>query len=71
MYNSIKRFSEILSISNGLYVFDIDETFMVFRRITEAWWKKEFNYLLKIHNIEKAEIEMDKKFYKIIQKNML
>ena len=62
MYNSIKRFSEILSISNGLYVFDIDETFMVFRRITEAWWKKEFNYLLSIHNIKFIQVPHENYF---------
>lgn len=70
MYNSIKRFSEILSISNGLYVFDIDETFMVYRGITDLWWKKKFNYLLNIHTIEQAEIEMDKIFGKIIHKEL-
>jgi len=34
MIKTIKKFSEILSINNGLYVFDIDETFMVFQGIT-------------------------------------
>lgn len=68
MFKPIKNFSEIMSINNGLYVFDIDETFMVFRGITGAWWNKEYKNLLSIYSPEKAEQEMDKKFYKIIQK---
>lgn len=68
MSKSIKKFSEILPIRNGLYVFDIDETFMVFRGITGAWWNKEYKSLLSVYPKEKADREMDKQFYRIIQK---
>lgn len=68
MIKTIKKFSEILSINNGLYVFDIDETFMVFNGITGKWWEKESNALLGRYPKEKAERLMDEKFRKKITK---
>ena len=66
MIKTIKKFSEMLPINNGLYVFDIDETFMVFQGITDQWWEKEYNALLGRYPKEKAERLMDEKFRKKI-----
>ena len=41
MTKNITKFSEILMLNNSLYVFDIDETFMVFKNITDKWWAKK------------------------------
>ena len=66
MIKTIKKFSELLPINNGLYVFDIDETFMVFQGITGQWWEKEYNALLGRYPKEKADRLMDEKFRKKI-----
>jgi len=66
MIKTINKFSEMLPINNGLYVFDIDETFMVFQGITGKWWEKEYNALLGRYPKEKAERLMDEKFLKKI-----
>ena len=68
MISTIKSFSQIpFNIEKTLYVFDIDETFMVFRCITDDWWKQKLNEYRKIYNDEdRAQHEMDKLFHKII-----
>lgn len=49
MITPIKNFSQIISISNGLYVFDIDETFLVFRNMSDLHWEIEQQKLMKIY----------------------
>jgi len=50
MFTTIKNFSQMLQISNGLYVFDIDETFLVFRNMSDLHWEIEQKKLMKIYN---------------------
>jgi hypothetical protein len=68
MISSIKSFIQIpTNVEKTLYVFDIDETFMVFRCITDDWWQKKLNEYRKFYNDEdRAQREMDKLFHKII-----
>jgi phosphoglycolate phosphatase-like HAD superfamily hydrolase len=67
-FESIKTFIQIpMNYPKTLYVFDIDETFMVFRKITDAWWTQKLNDYRKYYDDEeKAQREMDKLFNKVI-----
>lgn len=69
MIKNITKFSEMIILNNSLYVFDIDETFMVFKNITDKWWAKKINEYLKYYgDNKKAQLKMNELFYKIITK---
>ena len=68
MFTKIDNFSYITTISNGLYVFDIDETFMVFKNMSDLHWEIEQKKLMKIYNDPlKVEKMMEDFFYNILK----
>jgi len=66
----ITKFSELPIIKNGLYVFDIDETLLVFDEISEEWWKRNYEkFLSESGDVQDAYNTMHKLFSSIITKN--
>ena len=66
----ISTFSELPDVENSLYVFDIDETMIVFEEVSDEWWSRNFE---KIYNetkdCEYASNRMGKLFVEVIKKN--
>ena len=64
----ITKFSELPKIKNGLYVFDIDETLIVFDEITDIWWKKNFEKIYaETNDLEYTTNKMNRLFQDIIK----
>lgn len=66
----ISKFSELPEIKNGLYVFDIDETLLVFEEISDVWWKRNFEKIYaETGDVEYASNKMNKLFADIVKSN--
>lgn len=64
----INKFSELPEIKNGLYVFDIDETLLVFEEVSDVWWKRNFEKIYaETGDVEYASNKMNKIFSEIIK----
>lgn len=66
----INNFAQIIIKNDSLYVFDIDETFLVFKEVSDIWWKRNFDRLYRETNdYEYASNKMNKLFLDTISKN--
>ena len=64
----IKTFSELPKIKNGLYVFDIDETLLVFEEVSDVWWKRNYEKIYaETGDYEYASNKMNKIFAEIVK----
>ena len=64
----ISKFSELPEIKNGLYVFDIDETLLVFEEVSDVWWKRNFEKIYaETGDVEYASNKMNKIFSEIVK----
>lgn len=64
----ISKFSEIPEIKNGLYVFDIDETLLVFEEVSDVWWKRNFEKIYaETGDVEYASNKIGKIFSEIVK----
>lgn len=64
----ITKFGELPEIKNGLYVFDIDETLLVFEEVSDVWWKRNFEKIYKeTGDMEYAANKMNKLFIDIVK----
>ena len=64
----ISNFSELPEIKNGLYVFDIDETLLVFEEVSDVWWKRNFEKIYaETGDVEYASNKMNKIFSEIVK----
>lgn len=66
--SKISKFSELPEIKNGLYVFDIDETLLVFEEVSDVWWKCNFEKIYaETGDVEYASNKMKKLFSEIVK----
>ena len=64
----ISKFSELPEIKNGLYVFDIDETLLVFEEVSDVWWKRNFDKIYaETGDYGYASKKMDEIFLEIVK----
>lgn len=64
----ISKFSQLPEIKNGLYVFDIDETLLVFEEVSDLWWKRNFEKIYaETDDVEYASNKMGKIFSEIVK----
>ena len=64
----INKFSELPEIKNGLYIFDIDETLLVFEEVSDVWWKRSFEQIYaETGDVEYASNKMKKLFADIVK----
>lgn len=64
----ISKFSQLPEIKNGLYVFDIDETLLVFEEVSDVWWKRNFEKIYaETDDVEYASNKMGKIFSEIVK----
>lgn len=64
----ISKFSQLPEIKNGLYVFDIDETLLVFEEVSDVWWKRKFEKIYaETDDVEYASNKMGKIFSEIVK----
>lgn len=64
----ITKFSELPKLKNGLYVFDIDETLLVFKEVSDVWWKRNFEKIYKeTGDMEYAANKMNKLFVDVVK----
>lgn len=64
----ISKFSELPKVKNGLYVFDIDETLLVFDEVSDVWWERNFKKIYaETGDYEYASNRMDKIFSEIVK----
>jgi FMN phosphatase YigB (HAD superfamily) len=64
----ITKFGELPEIKNGLYVFDIDETLLVFKEVSDVWWKRNFEKIYaETDDIVYASNKMSKIFVDIVK----
>ena len=64
----ITKFSELPKVKNGLYVFDIDETILVFKEVSDTWWKRNYEKIYKeTGDMDYAVNKMSKLFADIVK----
>ena len=67
-YKQITKFSELPEIKNGLYVFDIDETLLVFEEVSDVWWKRNFDkFYAETNDAKYATSKMEEWFESIVK----
>lgn len=66
----ITKFNELPKIKNGLYIFDIDETILVFEELSDKWWNRNFEEIYtKTKDVQHTTNIMEKMFTEVIATN--
>ena len=65
----ISTFNELPDVKNSLYVFDIDETMIVFEEVSDEWWTRNFEKIYnKTQDYEYASNKMGNSLLKLSKK---
>ena len=54
MFTKIINYHQINLIKDALIVFDIDETILKFKDISQVWWDSNYNEYYRIYDIHSA-----------------
>jgi hypothetical protein len=66
----ITKFNELPKIKNGLYIFDIDETILVFEELSDQWWNRNFEEIYsQTNDVKHTNNIMEKMFTDVVTTN--
>lgn len=66
MFTKIINYHQINLIKDALIVFDIDETILKFKDISQVWWDSNYNEYYRIYDIHSARQKVLNKWIDII-----